>query len=212
MKKHSRPTGGLTAALLGLAASVLILLYVLWAQPSALGDTLSGMFTQPLLLLLNWLPIALLCAALGFALANPMYGAAVVGLITGVMSLINRVKITMRSEPFVPRDIVLVKEAADAMGNYDLSLPWAQAGVLLLLILLFVAAGILLPPKKPEKKRGLVRRLPACSACCCSWGWWPSYTARTRCTSPLRQRSPTTAAPWRMSWASPTISATTSRP
>lgn len=164
MKKHSRPTGGLTAALLGLAASVLILLYVLWAQPSALGDTLSGMFTQPLLLLLNWLPIALLCAALGFALANPMYGAAVVGLITGVMSLINRVKITMRSEPFVPRDIVLVKEAADAMGNYDLSLPWAQAGVLLLLILLFVAAGILLPPKKPEKKRGLVRAA-ACLLC-----------------------------------------------
>lgn len=164
MKKHSRPTGGLTAALLGLAASVLILLYVLWAQPSALGDTLSGMFTQPLLLLLNWLPIALLCAALGFALANPMYGAAVVGLITGVMSLINRVKITMRSEPFVPRDIVLVKEAADAMGNYDLSLPWAQAGVLLLLILLFVAAGILLPPKKPEKKRGPVRAA-ACLLC-----------------------------------------------
>lgn len=164
MKKHSRPTGGLAAALLGLAASVLILLYVLWAQPSALGDTLSGMFTQPLLLLLNWLPIALLCAALGFALANPMYGAAVVGLITGVMSLINRVKITMRSEPFVPRDIVLVKEAADAMGNYDLSLPWAQAGVLLLLILLFVAAGILLPPKKPEKKRGLVRAA-ACLLC-----------------------------------------------
>lgn len=148
---------------MGLAASVLILLYVLWAQPSALGDTLSGMFTQPLLLL-NWLPIALLCAALGFALANPMYGAAVVGLITGVMSLINRVKITMRSEPFVPRDIVLVKEAADAMGNYDLSLPWAQAGVLLLLILLFVAAGILLPPKKPEKKRGLVRAA-ACLLC-----------------------------------------------
>lgn len=149
---------------MGLAASVLILLYVLWAQPSALGYTLSGMFTQPLLLLLNWLPIALLCAALGFALANPMYGAAVVGLITGVMSLINRVKITMRSEPFVPRDIVLVKEAADAMGNYDLSLPWAQAGVLLLLILLFVAAGILLPPKKPEKKRGLVRAA-ACLLC-----------------------------------------------
>ena len=149
---------------MGLAASVLILLYVLWAQPSALGDTLSGMFTQPLLLLLNWLPIALLCAALGFALANPMYGAAVVGLITGVMSLINRVKITMRSEPFVPRDIVLVKEAADAMGNYDLSLPWAQAGVLLLLILLFVAAGILLPPKKPEKKRGPVRAA-ACLLC-----------------------------------------------
>ena len=149
---------------MGLAASVLILLYVLWAQPSALGDTLSGMFTQPLLLLLNWLSIALLCAALGFALANPMYGAAVVGLITGVMSLINRVKITMRSEPFVPRDIVLVKEAADAMGNYDLSLPWAQAGVLLLLILLFVAAGILLPPKKPEKKRGLVRAA-ACLLC-----------------------------------------------
>ena len=149
---------------MGLAASVLILLYVLWAQPSALGDTLSGMFTQPLLLLLNWLPIALLCAALGFALANPMYGAAVVGLITGVMSLINRVKITMRSEPFVPRDIVLVKEAADAMGNYDLSLPWAQAGVLLLLILLFVAAGMLLPPKKPEKKRGLVRAA-ACLLC-----------------------------------------------
>ena len=149
---------------MGLAASVLILLYVLWAQPSALGDTLSGMFTQPLLLLLNWLPIALLCAALGFALANPMYGAAVVGLITGVMSLINRVKVTVRSEPFVPRDIVLVKEAADAMGNYDLSLPWAQAGVLLLLILLFVAAGILLPPKKPEKKRGLVRAA-ACLLC-----------------------------------------------
>lgn len=164
MKKHSRPIGGLTAALLGLAASLLILLFVLWAQPSALGATLSGMFARPLLLLLNWLPIALLCAALGFALANPMYGAAVVGLVTGVMSLINRVKITMRSEPFVPRDIVLVKEAADAMGNYDLSLPWFQAGVLVLLAALFIAVGILLPPRKPEKKRGLVRAA-ACLLC-----------------------------------------------
>ena len=165
MKKHSIIIGPVTAALLGLAASVLVLLFVLWAQPAPLGGTLSGMLERPLLLFLNWLPIALLCAALGFALANPMYGAAAAGLVTGVMSLINRVKITVRSEPFVPRDIVLVKEAADAMGNYDLSLPWFQAGVLVLLTALFIAAGILLPVRRPEKRRRGLVRAAACLLC-----------------------------------------------
>lgn len=164
LKRHSRQIGLVPSILLGIAASVLILIYVLWAAPAALGGTLSGMFRQPLLLLLNWLPIALLCAALGFALANPLYGSAAAGLVLGVMSLINRVKITVRSEPFVPRDIVLVKEAADAMGNYDLNLPWFQAGVLVLLLALFVAAGILLPPRRPEKRRGLLRAL-GCLLC-----------------------------------------------
>ena len=162
MKRHSRPVGLLTAILLGLACGVVVTLFVLWAHPVSVLAMLGKMLRQPLILFLNWLPIALLTAAFAFAFRNVFFSSALVGLIAGVMSLINRVKLTIRGEPFVPRDISLIKEAADAAGSYDMTLPWFQIGCLVVMTAVFIALGVLLPLKKSEdapKKRGALVRV-----------------------------------------------------
>lgn len=162
MKRHSRPVGLLTAILLGLACGVVVTLFVLWAHPVSVLAMLGKMLRQPLILFLNWLPIALLTAAFAFAFRNVFFSSALVGLIAGAMSLINRVKLTIRGEPFVPRDISLIKEAADAAGSYDMTLPWFQIGCLVVMTAVFIALGVLLPLKKSEdapKKRGALVRV-----------------------------------------------------
>lgn len=162
MKRHSRPVGLLTAILLGLACSVVVTLFVLWAHPVSVLAMLGKMLRQPLILFLNWLPIALLTAAFAFAFRNVFFSSALVGLIAGVMSIINRVKLTIRGEPFVPRDISLIKEAADAAGSYDMTLPWFQIGCLVVMTAVFIVLGVLLPLKKSEdapKKRGALVRV-----------------------------------------------------
>ncbi len=162
MKRHSRPVGLLTAILLGLACGVVVTLFVLWAHPVSVLAMLGKMLRQPLILFLNWLPIALLTAAFAFAFRNVFFSSALVGLIAGAMSLINRVKLTIRGEPFVPRDISLIKEAADAAGSYDMTLPWFQIGCLVVMTAVFIILGVLLPLKKSEdapKKRGALVRV-----------------------------------------------------
>ena len=162
MKRHSRPVGLLTTILLGLACGVVVTLFVLWAHPVSVLAMLGKMLRQPLILFLNWLPIALLTAAFAFAFRNVFFGSALVGLIAGAMSLINRVKLTIRGEPFVPRDISLIKEAADAAGSYDMTLPWFQIGCLVVMTAVFIILGVLLPNKKSEdapKKRGALVRV-----------------------------------------------------
>lgn len=162
MKRHSRPVGLLTAILLGLACSVVVTLFVLWAHPVSVLAMLGKMLRQPLILFLNWLPIALLTAAFAFAFRNVFFSSALVGLIAGAMSLINRVKLTIRGEPFVPRDISLIKEAADAAGSYDMTLPWFQIGCLVVMTAVFIVLGVLLPLKKSEdapKMRGALVRV-----------------------------------------------------
>lgn len=162
MKRHSRPVGLLTAILLGLACGVVVTLFVLWAHPVSVLAMLGKMLRQPLILFLNWLPIALLTAAFAFAFRNVFFSSALVGLIAGAMSLINRVKLTIRGEPFVPRDISLIKEAADAAGSYDMTLPWFQIGCLVVMTAVFIVLGVLLPLKKSEdapKMRGALVRV-----------------------------------------------------
>lgn len=168
MKRHSRPVGLLTAILLGLACSVVVTLFVLWAHPVSVLAMLGKMLRQPLILFLNWLPIALLTAAFAFAFRNVFFSSALVGLIAGVMSIINRVKLTIRGEPFVPRDISLIKEAADAAGSYDMTLPWFQIGCLVVMTAVFIVLGVLLPLKKSEdapKKRGALVRVMGFALC-----------------------------------------------
>ena len=162
MKRHSRPIGLLPAILLGLACSVVVTLFVLWAHPVSVLAMLGKMLRQPLILFLNWLPIALLTAAFAFAFRNVFFSSALVGFIAGAMSLVNRVKLTIRGEPFVPRDISLIKEAADAAGSYDMTLPWFQLGCLVVMTAVFIVLGVLLPLKKAEdapKKRGVLVRV-----------------------------------------------------
>lgn len=143
-----------------------ITLLVLWCQPNAFRALLPSLFRQPLLLLLNALPIGLLLLAGTCLLRNVFFSAALVNLLAGALSIANRVKIQVRDEPVFPRDFALLKEVGSALGNYDIAYPVVYIAVTLLVTAALFALGLLLPcgPFPVKRLRGWLGRLLGAAA------------------------------------------------
>ena len=140
LKKLTLRQTFLAAVLLAGAVTLL----VLWCQPNAFRGMLSGLLRQPLLIVLNALPIGLLILAGTCLFRNVFYSAALVNLLAGALSIANRVKIEVRDEPVFPRDFALLKEVGSALGTYDISYPMVQITALLLATLILLLLGRLI--------------------------------------------------------------------
>lgn len=131
---------------LTLAAAVLlagcITLLALWCQPNALRTVLAHFKAQPLLIVLNAMPIGLLLLAFTCLFRNVFFGAALVNFGVCALSIANRVKIEVRDEPVFPRDFGLLKEVGSAMGNYDIHFPVKVIAVVVLATLALAALGV----------------------------------------------------------------------
>lgn len=150
---------------LSLLAAVLlsggITLLALWCQPNSFRALLSGFLRQPLLIVLNALPIGLLVLAAAALLRNVFFGAALVNLAAGALSIANRVKIEVRDEPVFPRDFALLKEVGSALESYDIRFPMPQIAAVVLATAALLALGFLIgcEPFPVEKLRGWVGSL-----------------------------------------------------
>ncbi|MEY8385733.1 LTA synthase family protein [Oscillospiraceae bacterium 38-13] len=131
----------LLAALL-LAGGVTLL--ALWCQPNSFRGLVSGFLRQPLLIVLNALPVLLLVLAAAALLRNVFFGAAVVNLAVGALSIANRVKIEVRDEPVFPRDLALLKEVGSALESYDIRFPVPQIAAVALFTLALAVLGVFL--------------------------------------------------------------------
>ena len=153
-----------------LAAAVLlagcITLLALWCQPNSLRSVLTVFRGQPLLIVLNALPVGLLLLALGFLLRNVFWGAALTNLIVCVLSIANRIKIEVRDEPVFPRDLALLKEVGSAVGTYDIHYPVGAIVLVLFATAALVVLGLFVggKPFPVEKLRGWLGRLLGCAA------------------------------------------------
>lgn len=145
---------------LSLLAAVLlsggITLLALWCQPNSFRELLSGFLRQPLLIVLNALPIGLLVLAAAALFRNVFFGAALVNLAAGALSIANRVKIEVRDEPVFPRDFALLKEVGSALESYDIRFPLPQIAAVVLVTAALLALGFLTgcEPFPVEKLRG----------------------------------------------------------
>lgn len=118
-----------------------ITLFALWIQPNSFRAIVSIFMEQPLLIVLNALPVGLLLLAFSFLFRNLFYGAAAVQLIVSIFSLINRLKLVIRDEPFVPRDFEMAKEGLDSARTFNLHIPWSIVGLILIVTVLFIVLG-----------------------------------------------------------------------
>lgn len=128
----------LTAVLLAGCITVL----TLWCQPNALRTVLAHMKAQPLLIVLNAMPVGLLVLLFSCLFRNVFFGAALVNLAVCGLSIANRIKIEVRDEPLFPRDFGLLKEVGTIVGDYDIPFPWTAIGIVLLATLALLALGI----------------------------------------------------------------------
>ena len=95
---------------------------------------LAGFKAQPLLIVLNALPIGLLLLAFAFLFRNVFYSGALVNFFVCALSLANRVKIEVRDEPVFPRDFSLLREVGSAIQSYDIRYPVKAIAVVVLTI------------------------------------------------------------------------------
>lgn len=121
-----------------------ITLLALWCQPNSFRSLLSGFLRQPLLIVLNALPVGLLLLAAAALFRNVFFAGALVNLAVGALSIANRVKIEVRDEPVFPRDFALLKEVGSALESYDIRFPAAQIGLVVLVSAALLALGFLI--------------------------------------------------------------------
>ena len=139
-QKFSLPLwGSLTAAVL-LAGGITLL--ALWCQPNALRSVLSVFRAQPLLIVLNALPVGLVLLAFACLFRNVFFGAAITNFLVCALSIANRIKIEVRDEPVFPRDFALLKEVGQAMNSYTISYPVAAIAVVVGITALLVTLGV----------------------------------------------------------------------
>ena len=163
-QKFSLPLwGSLTAAVL-LAGGITLL--ALWCQPNALRSVLSVFRAQPLLIVLNALPVGLVLLAFACLFRNVFFGAAITNFLVCALSIANRIKIEVRDEPVFPRDFALLKEVGQAMNSYTISYPVAAIAVVVGITALLVTLGVFIggQPFPLARLRGWLGRLLGCAA------------------------------------------------
>ena len=155
--------GSLLAAVL---LSGCITLLALWCQPNALRTVLAHFKAQPLLIVLNAMPIGLLVLALTCLLRNVFFSASLVNLAVCVLSIANRIKLEVRDEPVFPRDFALLKEVGSAMGTYDIHFPWGVIAVVLFASAALAVLGVFCKgqPFPIARLRGWLGRVLGCGA------------------------------------------------
>ena len=121
-----------------------ITLLALWCQPNALRAVMQVFLSQPLLIVLNALPIGLLVLCFAFLFRNVFFGASLVNFGVCALSIANRIKIEVRDEPVFPRDFGLLKEASSAMGTFDIHFPVKVILVVAAVSLLLLVMGVLM--------------------------------------------------------------------
>lgn len=121
-----------------------ITLLALWCQPNALRVVLQHMKAQPLLILLNAMPIGLLVLFFSALFRNVFFGAALVNFAVCALSIANRIKLEVRDEPVFPRDFALLKEVGSAMNSYDIKFPVAVIVIVILATIALILMGLLI--------------------------------------------------------------------
>ena len=159
MKHLALPLRRLSLPLSLLAAVLLtggVTLLALWCQPNSFRALISGFLRQPLLIVLNALPVGLLILAAAALFRNVFLGAALVNFLVCALSIANRVKIEVRDEPVFPRDFALLKEVGSALESYDIRFPLPQIGAVVLVTAVLAVLGLLFrsEPFPLERLRG----------------------------------------------------------
>lgn len=93
----------------------------------------SSFFHEPVIFLLNLLPVALLIALTYFATNRAWLAFLIPSTLLVILEFVNYFKVVLRGDPFVAEDILLIGEGAGIIGQYELHFPvWFFLSILLL--------------------------------------------------------------------------------
>jgi phosphoglycerol transferase MdoB-like AlkP superfamily enzyme len=136
-----------TTAIL-IALTIVITITGFMIQPNGFSEILSNILKHPAIFILNAFPVFIGIVFLYFVFNNVFYAAALVSIIFNVASLINRFKIILRDDPFVPLDVFLGAEAAKIMSDTKLKVDSLLIALVVLFAVVLIILGIFIKFKK----------------------------------------------------------------
>ena len=118
--------------------AAVVLLLEMNLMPGGIMTAWHTFTTQQDLLELNYFPVFATIVFLYLLIGNSFYAGAATTLIWGALSYANLLKIDGRDDALTPTDIALIREAADAVGEYNLDMHWGKVIPLILLFAVLV--------------------------------------------------------------------------
>lgn len=158
-----------------LLSSVCLTLLILWI--GTLDFTLRRLlyyFGEPFVVVLNYLPVAVLMFVLYLACNRLWIAFLSTGTVGILFAFINHFKIQLRGENFVAMDIRLIAEAADAGSEFSLVFPPAFWISLVCLLVGTLALAFLAKWRIP-KKVWFLRPILILLSLAFAWFMWDSY-------------------------------------
>jgi len=125
-------------------------LIIMYIDPGSFIGSLEIIKETPFLFVLNVLPIILLCAAVFFISNNSFFSVCFSGALFILMAVVNREKVLLRQDPFIPSDIALFNEAFGIVKNF----PPKQLiiySIFIVALLLFVIVSLIVFKSKKIK-------------------------------------------------------------
>ena len=121
-------------------------------------------FTHPLIALLNILPVAFLSLLLYFLIGRAWISYLLTAALTMGLTFASFYKLTFRNDPMMFEDILLIREAGNMAGKYQLFLNKSMVMALALLVLGLVFLLLFARAKTPWKPRLLCALVTALMA------------------------------------------------
>ncbi|MBE6013628.1 MAG: LTA synthase family protein [Lachnospiraceae bacterium] len=128
-------------------------LMMLWLQPDGIMDIIEcTRRTKGLNILLNFIPVLIFSLLLFFISSNLVISFSITAFVMLLMGFVNRQKILLRNDPFLPWDISLGFEVMGIAKSFGLKMILAVIFGILLYILFSAAVFILVKNKKLDVK------------------------------------------------------------
>ena len=195
-RRNARKAAWMTALWLFASSVGLLFLCLFIGTQNFSFPRLGAYFQAPLILVLNWLPIALFMAVVYFASNRAWIAWLTTSLFFLLLSFINYFKVAIRGEPLVIDDLLFAGEAAGILDEYSLKIP----PILPIAVLLIAGVTVFLfrfARGRVSKKRWWLR-VAAIALCILigSWSWTNWYTDHFLYTN-TRLKIQKTFSPWR---------------
>ncbi len=119
-------------------------------QPYPILQNIKIFIKQPLLILLNTLPVSVVLLILWFISKSLFLSSAITTSVFGVLALVNRYKIDFRDDPFVPKDIMLVREAFNSIERFEIELDFTPIILLATVVIILIVAAVFIKSWSPK--------------------------------------------------------------
>ena len=195
-RRNARKAAWLTALWLFVSSVGLLFLCLFIGTQNFSFPRLAAYFQAPLILVMNWLPIALFMAVVYFASNRAWIAWLSTSVLFLLLRFVNYFKVALRGEPLVIDDLLLAGEAAGILDEYTLKIP----PMLPIAVLLLAGVTFLLfrYAKGRVSKKHWWLRVAAIALCILigSYSWTNWYTDYFLYTN-TRLKIQKTFSPWR---------------